>query len=648
VANLTVLLQRLTKGLTAHALSGLPDRELLQRFTARHEGTAFEAIVRRHGPMVLRACWRVLRQTQDAEDAFQATFLLLAHIAGSVRKPDSLASWLHGVAHRIALKARTQRALRRHHETLHAATAGLPADKREEELRSVLDDEVTRLPEEWRLPLILCYFEGRTQDEAAAQLGWSTRTFRRRLEEARDELGRRLVRRGVALSAALSVLLLSDSAVSAAVPRNLAASTVEAGARVAAGMSAAGVVSAEVLVLTEGVRTAMFVSKLKVMAGVLLLAGAVAAGAWNFLAESRAAQPPGAKPAVKPKSAAANGPNTETGPRVVKADEIVKDGKIVKSLAYCNGGKTLAAVVWRQHPSRAPGGQVSAVVLWDLQKGKVEQTLERFGNGESLFYDVKASKDGTRIAASAYVQGGKVGDTEIKVWEAKTGKLVQTVQTDGAIQAVALSPDGKRVTCPRRGQLFVWDVDTGKPLKTLETPEGHVYYSIAFSEDGKLVAAGGAQFEGNKKGPKAVIWDTETGKVKHELEDGTMTGIVGALAFSPDHKTLATGSGGDATIRIWDVETGKVKHLLNAHVPVGLAFSWDGRTLVSAGTDWKVIVWDVASEKPRVALEGHSKDDKVVLIQTLSVAPDGRTAVSGSADGTMRFWPVVSAEQPEK
>jgi hypothetical protein len=105
VANLTVFLERLTKGLAAKALSGLSDRELLERFVARNEEKAFEAIVRRHGPMVLRVCWRVLRQTQDAEDAFQATFLLLARNACSVRKPDSLASWLHGVARRIALSA---------------------------------------------------------------------------------------------------------------------------------------------------------------------------------------------------------------------------------------------------------------------------------------------------------------------------------------------------------------------------------------------------------------------------------------------------------------------------------------------------------------------------------------------------------------
>jgi RNA polymerase sigma-70 factor (ECF subfamily) len=328
VANLTVFLQRLTKGLAAKALGGLPDRELLQRFAARHEETAFEAIVRRHGPMVLRVCWRVLRQSQDAEDAF----LLLARSAGAVRKPDSLASWLHGAARRVALKARTRRAARRRHEERYAATAGLPADAGAEQILSNLDEELTRLPEQWRLPLIVCYLEGRTQDEAAARLGWSTLTFRRRLDEARAELGRRLVRRGVAPSAALSVLLLSDAAVSAAVPARLAASTVEAGARVAAGRSAAGVVSAEVLVLTEGVRTAMLMNSLKTIVVLALLAAAVATGAWVL--EGRAAQLPGGTPGVKSTPgdkealpSAGDGAKARTQPDVVTAAEKYKLAK---------------------------------------------------------------------------------------------------------------------------------------------------------------------------------------------------------------------------------------------------------------------------------------------------------------------------------
>src|SRR5262249_40120236 len=152
-----------------------------------------EALVRRHGPMVYRVCWRVLQHAEDAEDAFQATFLVLARKLQTVRKRDSLASWLHGVAHRVALDARAQnfRRRRREERVVNSPPAS-PDDLTWSEVRTALDAELARLREPWRLPLILCYLEGRSQEDAAKQLGWSKSTLLRRLEEARAALGRRL------------------------------------------------------------------------------------------------------------------------------------------------------------------------------------------------------------------------------------------------------------------------------------------------------------------------------------------------------------------------------------------------------------------------------------------------------------------------
>jgi len=214
--------------MAAETLTDQSDRQLVEQFLARREEAAFEALLRRHGPMVYRVCWRVLQRVQDAEDAFQATFLVLAHKLGTVRKYDSLASWLHGVAHRTALKARAQSATRRCHEQQGTAPSSVSPDEVTwRELRTVLDEELARLPEKWRLPLILCYLEGRTQDEAAGQLGCSKNTLRRRLDEARPALGSRLSRRGVVWPAALSAALLSDCLASAALPAGLVGSTVE-------------------------------------------------------------------------------------------------------------------------------------------------------------------------------------------------------------------------------------------------------------------------------------------------------------------------------------------------------------------------------------------------------------------------------------
>ena len=182
--NFSDFFHRLTGGMAAESLDDHSDRQLVERALAGRDEAAFQTIVHRHGPMVYRVGWRVLLHLQDAEDAFQATFLVLARKLRTVRKRASLASWLHGVARRVALKAKAQSAGRRRleQEVSRPATAP-PDDVTWKELRSVLDAELGELPEKWRLPLILCYLEGRTQDEAASQLAWSKSALRRRLAE---------------------------------------------------------------------------------------------------------------------------------------------------------------------------------------------------------------------------------------------------------------------------------------------------------------------------------------------------------------------------------------------------------------------------------------------------------------------------------
>jgi RNA polymerase sigma factor (sigma-70 family) len=247
-AGFSQFFRRLTRDMEAKTLADYSDRQLVERALAEGDAAAFQAIVGRHGPMVYRVCWRVLQHAQDAEDAFQATFLVLVRRLRNVRKPASLASWLHGVAYRVALKARVQSAVRRHHEHQASRPEAMPPDEVTwGELRGALDGELSELPQKWRLPLILCYLEGRTQDEAAGHLGWSKSTLRRRLEEGRTELGLRLGRRGIVVPAALSAVLLSDSLVSATPTARLIASTVEAAAGMLAGRTAATVASAQVM-----------------------------------------------------------------------------------------------------------------------------------------------------------------------------------------------------------------------------------------------------------------------------------------------------------------------------------------------------------------------------------------------------------------
>jgi RNA polymerase sigma factor (sigma-70 family) len=152
-ADMSSFLRRLTRGMAAETLRDEPDPRLVERLLAGGDEAAVEAIVRRHGPMVYRVCWCVLQQEQDTEDAFQATFLILAKKLRSVRRHASLGSWLHGVAHRVALKSRTQAAVRRRHEQNAKAEKFPPEEVPWREVRAVLDAELERLPEKWRLPL---------------------------------------------------------------------------------------------------------------------------------------------------------------------------------------------------------------------------------------------------------------------------------------------------------------------------------------------------------------------------------------------------------------------------------------------------------------------------------------------------------------
>src|SRR5262249_33119208 len=290
-ANVSDFLRRLTRGMVAETLADQSDRQLVEQFLDGHDEAVFEAIVRRHGAMVYRACWRVLQHHQDAEDAFQATFLVLAQRLRTVRKHASLASWLHGVAHRVALKAKAEAATRRRHEQQAAVSPPVPPDDVSwGEVRAVLDAELVGLPEKWRLPLVLCYLEGRTQDEAAEQLGWSKRTLRRRLEEGRTGLGHRLSRRGVVWPAGLAAVLFSDVVASAALSPGLLDSTIKAASLLEAGQTAAaGLVSAKAAALTEGVLQTMLLSKIKVAMAVVLAVAVVSGGGNRLLLPTRVA-----------------------------------------------------------------------------------------------------------------------------------------------------------------------------------------------------------------------------------------------------------------------------------------------------------------------------------------------------------------------
>lgn len=267
------VLQMIARMVDDQRLRTLSDAELLGRFLEQQDEAAFHGLVRRHGSMVLEVCRSVLRNTADAEDAFQATFMVLASKASSVRKAASLGSWLHGVAYRTACNAQRRAAIRWRCESQVATPeATRPDDLAWQEVRAIVHEEVRGLGEAYRAPLVLCYLEGKTHAEAATQLRLPVGTLKGRLERGRAMLRSRLVRRGLGPTAGVIAAAWPASAPSASVPKLLSAYTVKAAGAFAADQ-AATVLRPELVVLTREVLKIMLYTRLKSVALIVLVTG---------------------------------------------------------------------------------------------------------------------------------------------------------------------------------------------------------------------------------------------------------------------------------------------------------------------------------------------------------------------------------------
>jgi RNA polymerase sigma factor (sigma-70 family) len=291
------------------------DAELLGAFVARRDPAAFETLVRRHGPMVLGVCRRVLGHAQDAEDAFQAAFLVLARRAAAVAPREMVGSWLYGVAYRTALEARRMIARRRARETRvqDRTQSATEPDPPASDLSAVLDEELSRLPDRLRLPVVLCDLEGRTRRQAARELGLPDGTFSNRLAAARRTLARRLSARGVTVPAAGLAVVLAQTGTSAVPP-----ALVEATVRASIG-PAAELASTVVNTLSHEVVKAMYLTKLKVLATVVLVLGAAAGtGVWGGRALT-------AEPAQVPKNP------TPVPPKAPPARPVDQKGLLARS-----------------------------------------------------------------------------------------------------------------------------------------------------------------------------------------------------------------------------------------------------------------------------------------------------------------------------
>jgi RNA polymerase sigma factor (sigma-70 family) len=610
---------------------GVSDAELLERFVTRRDEAAFELLLWRHGKMVLGVCQRVLRDRHEAEDAFQASFLVLARRAGSIGQREAIGSWLYRVAYRAALDAKARRARRvlRGAATEDLSCVASPTDPASaaawQEIRGLIDDAVNRLPEKYRAAFVLCHLEGRSNAEAAHQLRCPVGTIESRLARARERLRAFLSRRGVKLSAGLFTAVVCRNVAPAGVSIPLAVSTVKA-ASIATGQ-AAGVITPNVAAVTEGVLRTMLVNKLQMGAAFLLAISLFFAGGGVATYHVLAAVQTAAK----------------------SADDDEKVGEVRRFEGHTDGAHW---VVFSPDGKRAlscaaqPGMDDHIVRLWDVATGK---ELKKFEGHTERVEGVSFSPDGTRAASCG-------ADKTIRLWDVEKGREIKKFEGHkDNVYSVVFSPDGKRLLSGSKDNTMrLWDVEKGEEIRKFEAradpvparlfklfpflgrgsvpkpppqklPGRRDIRSVTFSPDGKHALSAGWD--------RAVrLWDLETGEEIKRFDGHTER--VYTVAFSPDGKRAVSCSE-DETIRLWDVEKGEEIKKLEGHTgQVFVAtFSPDGKRVISGGEDKTVRLWDVENGKELHCFTGHEEKVRGVVF-----SPDGRYALSASVDKTLRLW----------
>jgi RNA polymerase sigma factor (sigma-70 family) len=450
------------------------DGQLLECYIGSRDEAAFAALVRRHGPMVWGVCRRVLDNQHDVEDAFQATFLVLVRKAASVVPRAMVANWLYGVAYQTALNVKalhTKRKARERQVQEMPEPEVVHQDRdRWDDLRPLLDQELSRLPDKYRTPIVLCDLEGKTRKEAARQLGWPEGTVAGRLARARAMLAERLARRGVVLSGVALAVALSRNAASAGVPPSVVSSTIEAASRLAAGQAAACVVSANVVAITEGVLKAMFLTKLKVATAVVVAVGVLLGAGVGLLTQRAQAEKPTDKVAA--------------GEAKVATAEV---SGVVKAVDAARSTITL-------HPSKASPEEMTFAIARGVKVFLDDGTGDKLGFEEGTPADLTEGVSVTlrvtdrKEVVRAWVEGPTVQGT-LKAVDAANDTITATV----AMSKTEPAAD-KTFAVAKTARLFIDDgqaPDKSQPAKvpTLADLPPNAQVSLKLSADRKVVGA---------------------------------------------------------------------------------------------------------------------------------------------------------------
>jgi RNA polymerase sigma factor (sigma-70 family) len=641
------------------------DRELLRSFVSNNDQDAFAVVVTRHAPLVWGVCRRILGHRHDAEDAFQATFLVLARKAGSAGWQASVGGWLYTVAQRLAVRARKQAERRRACEREASQTPR--AESSLCELAAVVDEELRRLPAKYRDPLLLHYLEDVTAETAARQLGLSRGTFYNRLNRGRDLLRARLSRQGLSLAAPLLAAALTHEAEAAA------PSLIQAALRGAT----EGVPERVAILAAEALRNTLL-TKLKIGVAMGLLMGMAAGGVAMLTPQATPSPTPRAeRPADQPKG------EDKAAQRVDRDGEPLPEGAVARlgtrhfriefhqasELTFAPDGKTLAVA--------------SMIGLWlfDATTGKqTEFSRPPYTN----YWRVAFSPDGKQLLAAAQRLNPHPGKTAAQIWDMAGGRKTTEVELENILRVGWTAEGQPLVACQgndaidlheiatgrkqhfsakdlstrsfsdshcavgkkvlvaaghESGVIHVWDMTSGKERWTFKTEGFSLSNSLILSPDERWLAS----LCGTADKNTLLLWDLTTGKTKR-IFTGDQQRLASAI-FTADSKTLATI--GQQEVRFWDTasgrERGRLKGEGRSFNPSAVSFAPDGKTLAAMeGLCGTIHLWDVATGELKPEPEGHSTS----WFRPQAFSPDGeRVATSGGMDGTIRIWETASGRQ---
>jgi RNA polymerase sigma factor (sigma-70 family) len=632
----------------------LDDGQLLRLFAGTRDEQAFAALVSRHGPLVHSVCRRVLGAGPDLDDVFQATFLVLARKARSIRKAASVGSWLHGVALRLAMHLKAQLA-RRRQRTLDG-TAVIDRRARSDpvacatlsELGAILDQEVQRLPARYRDAVLLCHLEGLSTAEAAARLGCPAGTLKCRLVKARALLHTRLIRRGVVLSLAALGALFAECTTAATLPPELVRNAITGGV--------AGTSSARAVALAQLIGQPIIGLTRPTLVLTALVALAVAGFSWTLHSDP-ASQPVPEAASVQKDTALQDrqGDGLPAGARQRLGTTRWRHGGVTGLVAFLEGGKRVL--------SAADDGLFH---LWEFPSGK---EIRQFGPAfpDDRWHPVNYGQSGLPAAvtpdgkvAACYFEGGK-----IRLYDVATGKELQVFKDSSnalgqpANSAVAFSPDSRLLAVRQfDNSIRVWDWAKAQGVCHVPPGDGGIGGGngrLTFTPDGKLLAAIHVELVNNKLSFSFRMWDPQGGKLVRTLALGDNLTNVSPPVFSPDGKIMAFDAT-DGTLRLLDFQTDKEIRRVNVLLGNGenaLVFSSDSATLYARSFyRLEVEAWDVATGKS-LRRAGSSAMRDVFryffheYVSPPALAPDGDVIAVAGLDHAIHFVNVAGGKADE-